>query len=173
MKEIELKLISELMKNSRRSDRDLAKALEVSQPTVTRVRTKLEKEGYIKEYTMIPDFRKIGYEITSIAFARLKEGISPEEIDKTRKLAKELEKKSAFESIVIARGIGCNSDMTIVSFHEDYASYTRFIEMLKTFPNVDTTNIESFMISLNQDHYRPLTFTTLAKHLLALKRSKK
>ena len=43
MKDFELKLISELMKNSRRSDRELAKILQVSQPTVTRVRTKLEK----------------------------------------------------------------------------------------------------------------------------------
>ena len=60
MKEIELKLISELMKNSRRSDRDLAKAIGTSQPTVSRMIGKLEKEGIIKEYTMIPDFGKLG-----------------------------------------------------------------------------------------------------------------
>jgi DNA-binding Lrp family transcriptional regulator len=44
MKDIERRLVSELMINSRRSDRQLAKALAVSQPTVTRVRAKLEKE---------------------------------------------------------------------------------------------------------------------------------
>jgi DNA-binding Lrp family transcriptional regulator len=36
MKDIELKLISELMLDSRRSDRELAKVLGVSQPTVSR-----------------------------------------------------------------------------------------------------------------------------------------
>ena len=48
MKEIEWKLLSELMKDSRRSDRQLARALGVSQPTITRTRTKLEKPEEIK-----------------------------------------------------------------------------------------------------------------------------
>ena len=63
MKDVELRLISELMKNSRRSDRELAKATGVSQPTISRMIKKLEKERIIKEYTMIPDFVKLGYEI--------------------------------------------------------------------------------------------------------------
>jgi DNA-binding Lrp family transcriptional regulator len=41
MKELEGKWLSELLKNSRRSDRELAKAIGVSQPTTTRLRTKL------------------------------------------------------------------------------------------------------------------------------------
>jgi len=45
MKETELKLVSELMKNSRRSDRELARAMGVSQPTVSRMIRKLEKEA--------------------------------------------------------------------------------------------------------------------------------
>jgi DNA-binding transcriptional MocR family regulator len=52
LKNTETGLISELMKNSRRSDRQLAKALNVSQPTVTRTMTKLEREGIIKEHTL-------------------------------------------------------------------------------------------------------------------------
>ena len=42
-------LLRELLKNSKRSDRDLAKSLGVSQPTLTRMRKRLEKEGYILE----------------------------------------------------------------------------------------------------------------------------
>ncbi|NWF87305.1 winged helix-turn-helix transcriptional regulator [Candidatus Bathyarchaeota archaeon] len=172
MKDVELRLISELMKNSRRSDRDLAKALDVSQPTVTRIRTKLEREGYIREYTMIPDFNRIGYEISSITFAKLKSGLPPKELEKTRKMAREMEKETAFESIVIAKGLGCNSDMVIVSFHENYGAYSQFIDMLKSFPNVDLTNLNSFVISLSQEHYRHLTFKTLSKHMLTLKKNK-
>ena len=48
MKDVELKLISELMKNSRRSDRELAKTLGVSQPTVSRTLKRLETEGTLK-----------------------------------------------------------------------------------------------------------------------------
>ena len=41
IKEIELKVLSELMKNSSRSDRELAKAIGSSQPTVSRTRKKI------------------------------------------------------------------------------------------------------------------------------------
>jgi hypothetical protein len=37
VKDVELKLIYELIKNSRRSDRELARVLKVSQPTVSRM----------------------------------------------------------------------------------------------------------------------------------------
>ena len=73
LKDVELKLISELMKNSRRSDRELAKVLGVSQPTVTRIRTRLEKEGHIKEYTMIPDFSQLGYQMMGVTLLKLRE----------------------------------------------------------------------------------------------------
>jgi DNA-binding Lrp family transcriptional regulator len=73
MKNVELKLISELMKNSRRSYRELAKAVGVSQPTVSRTLKKLEKEGYIKEYTMIPDFLKLGYQIMGVTLIKRSE----------------------------------------------------------------------------------------------------
>jgi Lrp/AsnC family leucine-responsive transcriptional regulator len=62
LREIELRVLSELIKNSRISDRELGKKLRMSQPTVSRIRNKLENEGYIKEYTLIPDFQKLGYE---------------------------------------------------------------------------------------------------------------
>jgi DNA-binding Lrp family transcriptional regulator len=70
MKKIEWMLLSELVKNSKQSDRELAKKTGASQPTVTRTRTRLEKEGYIKEYTIIPDFSKLGFELMSSARAR-------------------------------------------------------------------------------------------------------
>ena len=66
MKDTELKLVSELMKNSRRSDRELARLIGVSQPTVSRMIKNLEKEGIIQEYTMIPDMIKLGIEIVAI-----------------------------------------------------------------------------------------------------------
>ena len=68
MKELERRLIAELIRNSRRSDRELAKAVGCSQPTVSRMIKRLEKEGYIKEYTMIPDFHRLGYEIMALTF---------------------------------------------------------------------------------------------------------
>lgn len=59
MKNVELKLIPEFMKNSRRSDRELARAIGVSQPTVSRFVDKLEKSGVIRVHC-VPDFNKRG-----------------------------------------------------------------------------------------------------------------
>ena len=59
-------ILYELIKNSNRSDHELSKVIGISQPTVTRLRNQLEKEGYIKEYTIIPDFKKMGYSIMAI-----------------------------------------------------------------------------------------------------------
>ncbi|MGB9740196.1 MAG: winged helix-turn-helix transcriptional regulator [Candidatus Bathyarchaeia archaeon] len=46
----------ELISNCKISDRELAEALNISQPTVTRVRTWLENNNFIREYSAIPEF---------------------------------------------------------------------------------------------------------------------
>jgi len=63
-----IKLLHELIKNSKRSDRDIAKTLQVSQPTITRTRKRLEKMEYIQEYTVIPNMTKLGFEIAAFTF---------------------------------------------------------------------------------------------------------
>jgi len=67
-KETEFKIIRELVKGARRSDRELAKAVGVSQPTVSRFIKKLENQGLVKEYTIIPELRKMGYELLVFTF---------------------------------------------------------------------------------------------------------
>src|SRR4030066_359501 len=55
MKPLDYQLLFELMKDSHRSDRQLAKALGISQPTVTRRRAMLE-DNIIEDYTDFPQF---------------------------------------------------------------------------------------------------------------------
>ena len=69
LKSIDYKLLGELLKNSRRSDRELAKALGPSQPTVTRRRANIEK-NFIDGYTVIPKWEKIGFEIVAFTFVK-------------------------------------------------------------------------------------------------------
>jgi DNA-binding Lrp family transcriptional regulator len=166
MKDVELRLISELMKNSRKSDRELAKAIGVSQPTVTRTRTRLEKEGYIKEYTIMPDFFKLGFEIAALTFVKLK-NLDAGDIDKARTLAQESLRKGPLEIVMLERGMGLGYDGVIVSVHKDYPSYMELKKWLRRFDFLDLSEVESFLINLSDKvHYRPLTFTTLAQYLL-------
>jgi len=169
MKEAELKLISELMKNSRRSDRELAKAIGVSQPTVSRMIKKLKNEKYIKEFTIIPDFNKLGYHLLALTFVRLKSGLSTEEITKIRHAGLVMPEDTSLETIMAERGLGFKCDGVIMSFHEDFSSFQNFKKWLKSFSFTDTSACESFVINLKDEiHYRPLTFKTLAKHLLTI-----
>jgi len=129
------------MKDSRRSDRELAKAVGVSQPTITRMRARLEKEKVIKEYTMIPDFHKLGFEILAITFLALdKEPDSQHE----RTL-------STFQNVLtFERGLGLKYSHVVVSLHENYSSYAEFEGKMKD--SLTATNSASFLVSLNDGH---------------------
>ena len=166
MRNIELKVLSELMKNARMSDRKLAKKIGSSQPTVTRTRRKLEEQGYIREYTVVPDFAKIGYKILALTFA-LSRALNAEEAERARKLLADSVKNKQFEFIMLERGRGLGFDAVVISLHEDYSSYLNVLDWLRQFDFVEVTKIDSFLINLADDvHYRPLTFSTLARHFL-------
>jgi len=164
-----LMLIVELMRNSRQSDRELAKKLGVSQPTVTRTRTRLEKEGYIKEYTIIPDFRKLGFEIMALNLIRLRKEPSEEENKKLTEYGHEYEKRNPFALALAVSGMGAGYDRATISFHENYGSLMEFITESKQTPWSEFYHYDSFIISLADDHYRSLTFSTVASHLSKLK----
>jgi len=166
MREIEWKVLSELMKNSRLSDRKLAKKIGSSQPTVTRTRRRLEKQGYIREYTVIPDFAKIGYKILALTFA-LSRSLNKEEAERARKLLADSVKNKQFEFIMLEKGRGLGFDAVIISLHEDYSSYLNVLKWLEQFDFVEVTKIDSFLINLADEvRYRSLTLSSLAKHIL-------
>jgi len=173
VKDIELKLICELMKNSRRSDRELAKVLGISQPTVSRTLKKLEKERVIREYTMIPDFAKLGFGIASIVFAKLKEPIPEEKLKEIRKQVRQTLWKDPMSNIVAMSGIGCNADRVVVAFHEDYSTYMEHLNKIKQHPSALADQTNSFLIDLtDKNQYLPLTFSSLVDYLIYKKRQK-
>ena len=177
MRDIEFRLICELMKNSRRSDRELAKAVGVSQPTVSRLIKKLERQGTIREYTMIPDYRQVGLELAAVTFLSLRETVSQGEIEKLRRRIREQEGEKPYPSILVLNGIGLGSDRVIVSLHESYSKYAEFIRVVKEHPLVRIDEVKSFIVNLvDKNHFQNLTFSGLAKYLLhneAVQKTKK
>jgi DNA-binding Lrp family transcriptional regulator len=168
----ELKLISELMKNSRRSDRELARKIRVSQPTVTRLRNKLEREGYIREYTMIPDFTKLGFEVIAMTFIKSNKRVTTKEYDRIVKAAVKLNQEKGLSVIMSVRGMGLGYDIVIISVHENYSTYREMIKEIRQPHQSDVFSTESFIANLTDDtRYHPLTFSALAEYLpRALKR---
>ena len=179
MKPVESSLIAELMKNSRRSDRELAKALGVSQPTVSRLIGRLQKDGIIKEYTMIPDFCKLGFNLMAIIMFKLKAN-TPQEFQEQAKAARELDAKEHRPFLTVMNGIGLGKDLVVISFHKDYGDYAGYMKDIKETASstmngyMDAQGIESFLVDLNyKNHYQPLTLSKIAAHLQTKDNDKK
>jgi DNA-binding Lrp family transcriptional regulator len=170
LKNIERKLVYELMKNCRQSDREMAKKIGVSQPTVTRVRSKLEKSGIVKEYAMVPDFGKLGFDIMAFTFLRYKREMTAEEYEKVKVVAKEYEQKFPTPFLMALKGIGLGFDRVIVTFHENYSSYTEMLSRLRQLPFTAVDDVQSFLVSLDStEHYQPCTLSKMAEYLLSKK----
>lgn len=165
-KDVELCLIAELMNNSRRSDKELAKAIGVSKPTISRTIKKIEKEGFIREYTLIPDFTKLGFEILAITLVRYKRDLPDEEVERLIKEGREMMGSKGKKAILALKGTGLNHNVAIISMHENYASYVRLVEDVKMFPASESESVESFIISLKDKvQFRSLTFSFLSSYL--------
>jgi DNA-binding Lrp family transcriptional regulator len=173
LKDLDVRLVAELMKNSRRSDRELAKALGVSQPTVSRSISRLQKEGVIKEYTMIPDFRKLGFNLMAIIMFKLKT-VSPGELEEIYRAAHELDNEERRPYLLVMDGIGLGKQLVVISFHKDYGDYSIYMKDMKEAASsrmkayANTEDIEGFLIDLNYEgHYQPITFSRMAANLKA------
>lgn len=128
------KLLYELIKNSRRSDRDLAKVLGFSQPTVTRTRRKLEDDKYVLQYTTIPDFTKIGFEIMAFTFAQ-----RPQKEAEKDQFYEQLDKNSRVIFVADGNGLG-GKDVVIITMHKNYSDYSNFIADLRKTSTIQNTS---------------------------------
>ena len=156
-KELTRKLLSELLKDSKRSDRELAKVLGVSQPTVTRRRNRLVEEGLIREFTIIPDFAKLGYEIMAITVGSYQVSRTPELLERGQKWLNE------HPSVIFAsQAQGMGRDGVMISIHKNYTDYSRFMADLKsTFGHAMKGTDTTIVVSLEGFVARPLSLRNL------------
>lgn len=156
MKDTMRKLLSELLKNSKRSDRELAKIIGVSQPTVTRMRDKLEKMGIIREYTIIPNCSQMGIEIAAFTMLNVKKGPAQEE-----KAVEWLNKNP--NVIFAAKGSGLASNCMLLSCHENYTDFLEFVSDLRSMGGEYIESAQSFVLSLKTKFYKPFSFSRFEK----------
>ncbi len=153
-----MKLLLELLKDSKRSDRELAKVLGVSQPTVSRMRQRLVREGVIKEFTVIPDFVEMGYEIMTISCAKVSFRATKEMGDKLKKW---VEKHPKVIFVSEAQGMGKNRVM--ISLHKNFTDYSNFMtENLQKWGDY-LQDYDSMLIDLKGRIVKPLSLKYLAE----------
>jgi DNA-binding Lrp family transcriptional regulator len=159
MKNQTLKLLRALLQNSKRSDRELAKVIGVSQPTVTRNRKLLAE--YIRSYTIVPEFSKIGYEILALTFAKART-YDRKTVDVEIPMMKEWFMKRG-NVIFVSDGEGLGKDLVIVSVHKNYSGYATFMrDSAMNFADI-ASDFQSFVVSLKTGMItKPFDLTYLA-----------
>ena len=163
LKPIDHKLLFELMKDSHRSDRQLAKALGVSQPTVTRRRAMLE-ENYIEGYTIIPKFGEIGFELAALTLmkSKLKQKNGAEKEEGLKKLKEWYMKKPNVILVLDGRGMGW--DAVCLSLHESYSDFAEFIRAHDSELSDWVVETQTFHADLKNDELiKPFHLKYLAK----------
>ena len=151
-----LKLLFELMKNAKRSDREIAKIIGVSQPTITRMRQRLEKTAIV-DYTVIPDWTELGFEIMVMTLVKAK-GL-PAVSEKAKKWA-----MNNPNVVFAAGGEGMGMDYSIISFHKNYSDYSSFIDNLKTELAENLQDLQSFLMTTSKERtLKPLSLKYLEK----------
>ena len=150
-----MKLLQELLKDSKRSDRDIAKVLGVSQPTISRMRQRLTDEGEIQEFTVIPDFAKMGFQI--MAFSSFKYKVAKD----TEGLTKLMMARPNVIFSSLGDGMGKNG--VIISFHRSYPEFSSFISNLRAEGNGMIDDFDSMLVSLENQIVKPLSLKYLTE----------
>lgn len=162
MKEQTVKLLAEFLKNSKRSDRELARVLNSSQPTITRARQKLEREGLIKSYTVIADWRKLGFEIMAFTFLKMRPEVRSKEL--FRKI-KQYSEKFPF-TIYVASGEGLGMTGVVIALHRSYREYMHYLSLFRIDWKDYVEDIQSFITTPGESEIKELSFTYLAEAIL-------
>ena len=130
------------MRRPRVSDRILAKVADVSQPTLSRVRNKLEQLGVIKRYEVIPDLIALGHEILAVTVLLLKE----------QSLKNELQQDTR---VVFAIRTEEPNQYLCISVHPDFYDYIQFRDK---FPTIDRQLISTHVKPLREFSFKDIPF---------------
>lgn len=133
----EKQVLFELMKNSRVNDKELAKKLSTSQPTIARIRNKLYTNGFIETFTIFPHLSKLGLSLIVFTF------LSSFDFSIRKKL---WEWVSANPNVIFAsEGEGLREDtLLIASIHSTFDDFQAFSTSLRKEFSPKIEGISSF-----------------------------
>lgn len=151
------KLLRELLENSKRSDRELAELLKVSQPTITRTRHKLEKSDTIHDYTITPNFRKMGFELLAVTLIKMTPEVNlPEMTEKAKGYTEQYP-----NAVFVGRGEGFGMNSVVISFHHNFTDYTCKWNQFRVDWKDYIEDIKSFIVSCENGVIKRFSLTSL------------
>jgi DNA-binding Lrp family transcriptional regulator len=153
-----LRVFGELLRDSGRSDREIARLLGVSQPTVTRFRHKLVEDGWVRQFTVVPGFVKLGFQVLVLTFFR-------SQLKNESSRSKWLALLSEPSVVFAAECNGMGMDSVVVSLHRSYSDYVDFVRKLRSEGGEGVKMVDSVIMSLEGSVLKPFNLKDLAKTL--------
>ena len=139
--DIDRKLIGELLRNSKRSYRELARAIGVSAATVINRVQRLESSGVIKDYSTRLDHERLGYELTVITEIIVSKG----------KLLETDAEIAKIPNVCAVYDITGQTDAMVVAKFKSRSSLSEFTKKLLSMPYVERTNTHVVLTTVKED----------------------
>ncbi len=139
--DIDRKLLGELLKDSKRSYRELAKAIGVSAATVINHVQRLESAGVIKDYSIRLDHERLGYELTVITEITVSKG----------KLLETEEEIAKIPNACAVYDVTGLTDAMVVAKFKSRSDLSEFTKKLLAMPYVERTNTHVVLTTMKED----------------------
>lgn len=165
LKGVDYRILAALMKNSKISDRQLAKEIGVSQPTVTRRRAKLEQKA-LAGYTAVPNWAAMGFEILAITLVKSHPSVSLRENVKAS-VERAVTWMMKQPNVILCSGTrGLDRSGVMISVHKSYGDFDRFISEHKRDLGDMFSEIDTAIVNLGGGEIiKPLHLKYLAEAL--------
>ena len=139
--EIDKKILAELLLNSKRSYRELAKAIGMSAATVINHVQRLESAGVIREYTVMLDFERLGFELTVVTEMTVSRG----------KLLETQEKIAKLPYVCAVYDVTGEIDSIVIAKFRNRRELSEFPKDLLSMPFVERTNTHVVLNTVKED----------------------
>ena len=139
--EIDKKLLKELLINSKRSFREIAKSIGVSPATVINHIQRLESGGVIHDYSVRLDHERLGYELTVVTEIIVSKG----------KLLETDAEIAKISNVCAVYDITGETDAMVVAKFKSRSDLSDFTKKLLSMPYVERTNTHVVLTTVKED----------------------
>jgi DNA-binding Lrp family transcriptional regulator len=139
--EIDRKLLKELLIDSKRSFRELAKSIGVAAATVINHVQRLESGGVIKDYSVRLDHERLGYELTVVTEIIVSKG----------KLLETDAEIAKIPNVCAVYDITGQTDAMVVAKFKTRNGLSDFTKALLAMPYVERTNTHVVLTTVKED----------------------
>ncbi len=158
-----LKVLFTLMAQGNKSERAISKDLGITHTTLSRRIRKLEQEGYIQEYTAIPNLHKLGIDILVFTFVSSADAVTPA----PGEFHVWAEKYPAILCFLQDEGLGA-TNFVIVSMHRNYEEYVELFKKLQKdailMKNIlQNVKVNSFVFRTGREFPKPFSLRNFGK----------